>query len=297
MVKTAVATKTKVPSVRASQSVAVPDFMKGDVGLGTENISPEDIDTPRLKLLQALSPELQEFNKLRAGMFWHSAAEHEFTEPFHVVSLYYDRRFVLWNPRDAGGGILARADDGIHWSPANQEFTVKLDKKDGGATVKWSTANTVAESGLAEWGSMNPADPNSSPAATRLLNFLFAFPDSPELMPAVFSFQRSSIKIGRKFLAKIRTVRAPLFGMRWLVTSFVDTNRAGQDFHNVSVQGDGLIEDKDLYLQYKGLYENFARTGIQIKDVEGLQDEDPEKDADDVVEDKKGSAGGKKPRY
>lgn len=294
--KTATALKPVAKRPTTELSNDVPDWMKKDVGKGTENIAPEDIDTPRLRLIQALSPELQQFNDLRAGNFFHPAAEHIFTKPFEVVTLYYDRRFILWQPRDAGGGILARADDGIHWSPPNTKFQVKLDKKDGGQTVTWETAKTVQESGLAEWGSMNPSDPNSAPAATRLLNFLFAFPANPELMPAVFSFQRSSIKIGRKLLAKIKTVRAPLYGMKWLMSSFIDTNRVGQDFHNIQIQGAGLIQDKDQYEQYKGLHEQFSQSGINVKDIEGLRDEDVE--APESVDDESETKGGaKRPRY
>ena len=48
---------------------AIPDFMKEDIGSrqGTENFGAEDMETPRLKLIQALSPELQEYSDLRAG--------------------------------------------------------------------------------------------------------------------------------------------------------------------------------------------------------------------------------------
>ncbi len=99
---------TKVPP-KGSTEVA-PDFMRQDIGKGTDTIANEDLDVPRLKLIQALSPELEEFNQLRPGMFLHSAAEHIFDEPFKVVTLFYDKRYILWNPRDSGGGILARAD-------------------------------------------------------------------------------------------------------------------------------------------------------------------------------------------
>lgn len=276
----------------------MPEFMRKDVGRGTENMSPEDIDTPRLKLIQGISPELEQYNKLRAGHFFHTAAEHIFDEPFRAVTLYYDRRFILWNPQDSGGGILARADDGIHWSPPNQEFEVKLNKKDGGHKVIWKTAPTVSESGLAEWGTQNPADPNSPPACTRMLNFLLAFPDFPDLMPAVFTFQRAGIRTGRKFLAKTKTVRAPLFGMIWTFSPTDETNSVGNSFKGVSVIGAGLVQDKALYDQYKGIYDQFSRTGMNIRDVEGLQNEDPATDTDDELEEESGKgAGTKRPRY
>lgn len=252
----------------------LPAFMQEDVGRGMEGIGRDDIETPRLKLIQALSPELQDFNDLRPGMFLHTASEHIFKGPFRAVPVFVDKRYLLWNPRDSGGGILARADDGVHWSPANQDFTVKLDKKDGGATVHWHTADTVVKSGLANWGSMNPADPNSPPAATLAYNYLLAFPDNPELDPAVLTFQRSSIKYGRQFNTKLKTIRAPIFGCIFEFTSFEDTNRAGQDFWNVKPKGAGKVMDEAQYKALRDLNAMMTEKGLNIKDIEALQDDD-----------------------
>ena len=60
-----------------------------------------------------------------------------------------DQRYILWRPRWEGGGILARADDGVHWSPANASFTVKP-VKGVNKTAIWNTKRTVEESGLAK---------------------------------------------------------------------------------------------------------------------------------------------------
>lgn len=263
---------------------AVPSWMAKDVGRGLENIGTEDLEIPRLKLIQGLSPELEQYNKLRPGHFFHTAAEHIFDKPFRVVPVYMDRRYILWNPREAGGGILARADDGVHWAPAGKEFTVKLDKKDGGATVKWKTAKTVAESGLAEWGSMDPNDTDSAPAATLMYSFVLAFPDHPDLMPAVLSFQRSSIKVGRRFNTKLKTIRAPMFGLIFEISSMKDTNPNGDSFQNIQITGAGLVGDETAYKNYKGLHESFASKGLAIKDLENAQDDYVDAAADDQEE-------------
>jgi hypothetical protein len=253
---------------------SLPKFMRQDVDAGKENIGKDDIEIPRLKLMQGLSPELQEYDGLKAGYFFHPAAEYIFDGPFRAVPVFMDQRYILWRPRDAGGGILARADDGIHWSPAQGQFTVQLDKKDGGDSVVWTLAKTVQESGLANWGTMNPSDPNSPPAATLMYNFLLAFPDEPDLMPAVLSFQRSSIKIGRRFNTKLKTVRAPIFGTIWEFRSAEDTNTRGQSFFNIDVHSAGLVSDENQYMQYRSMYETFSARGLAIKDIEGLQSEE-----------------------
>lgn len=260
----------------------LPAFMRQDADIGKEAIKSEDIEIPRLKLIQGLSPELQDYNELRPGNFFHPAAEMIFDEPFRAVPIFMDRRYILWRPRDQGGGVLARADDGVHWSPAEGEFTVTLDKKDGGGQVTWKLAKTVQQSGLANWGTMNPSDPNSPPAATLMFNYLLAFPDHPEVMPAILTFQRTSIKSGRKFNTKIKTVRTPLFGTVYEFSSFVDHNSRSQEFHNIAVKGAGLVEDEGLYNQYKALHQQFANVGFSIKDIEGLQDEPGDNESDET---------------
>ena len=158
MAKQAVAVKDE------PKQLVMPGFMAGEVGLGTEKLGAGDAEVPRIKLMQALSPELVEYD-IRAGNFWHTLAEENMGSEVRISPIFIDVRFILWRPRKSGGGILARADDGQHWSPPNGEFAVKLDS---GKEVTWKTAPTVDQSRLAEWGSMDPSDTNSPPAATRM---------------------------------------------------------------------------------------------------------------------------------
>lgn len=267
-------------ALSAETMASVPAHMRQDVNLGKENIRPEDLEIPRLKLMQGLSPELELYNELRPGMFFHTSSETIFDEAVRVVPVWMDVQYILWRPRDDGGGILARAADGVHWSPSQGEFEVKLDKKDGGAKVTWKLAKTVEQSGLANWGTMNPADPDSPPAATKMYNYVFAFPDYPDLMPAVLSFQRSSLKVGRQFNTKIRSVPVPPFGTVWNLSSVSDANSANQSFHNLSLSRAGLVDqdlfgDKavEMYEFYKSQYMGFKNMGLNIKDLESLQTE------------------------
>jgi hypothetical protein len=267
-----------VPSQEPSEvdlmMAPLPDYMQKYAGAGKENITKEDIETPRLKLIQALSPELQIYNEMRPGNFFHTASEAIIDQEFTAVMVYFDRQYILWRPREMGGGILARAADGIHWSPPEGEFEVILDKKDGGNAVTWRLADTVTRSGLAEWGSMNPGStPQSPPAATLMYNYVLAFPDMPELMPAVFTFQRSGIKMGRRLNGKLKTSPAPIFGLKYKFIPCEDTNRAGQKFWNVNVVGNGMVS-RDEMERYAMLHNNFRVTGLQIKDIETIGDDE-----------------------
>lgn len=264
----------------------VPAFMRDHVGAGKENIDRADMEMPRLKLMQGLSKELEAYNDLRVGDFFHVAAEQNLGESFVGVPIFMDRRYLLWRPLESGGGILARADDGVNWSPSSGEFDVKLDRKDGGQTVKWRLAPTVQKSGLANWGTMNPDDPKLPPAATLMYNYLIAFPEIPDLMAAVLTFQRSSIKQGRRFNTKLKTTRVPMFGLKFRFTAFTDKNGAGQEFKNIQVTGAGVLEDERLFNQYREMYEGTRTAGLTIKDIESAQDDMPGDNAADDEGDK-----------
>ncbi len=273
------ATRNAPPPAEVVQNL--PAHMRADVDMGKENITQADMDMPRLKLIQGLSKELQLYDDLRPGHFFHTATEQIFDGAFRVVPIYFDRQYILWRPLEDGGGILARASDGQHWAPSQGEFEVKLDRKDGGNKVRWKLAPTVQASGLANWGTHDPENNNSPPAATLMYNFLLAFPDEPDLMPAVLTFQRSSIKIGRKFMTKLKTVRTPLFGSVFSLSSMDDHNTANQDFKNINIIGAGLVEDPDLYAMYKDMHISLSKSGLSIKDVDSLQDDPEAQTADD----------------
>lgn len=265
--------KVEKVSLFSTDLDTVPEFMRKDAGAGTENIRNEDIEIPRLKLIQGLSPEIETYNTMRPGNFFHTAHEKIFNEPFRVVPIYTDKRYILWRPRDDGGGILARADDGVHWNPANRSFKVKLDKKDGGHEVTWKTANTVAESGLSDFGTYNPHDPDSQPAATEMFNFLLAFIDYPDLMPAVFTFQRALIPRGRRMNTRLRTAKAPIYGLVFEFSSFMDTNKKGEKFYSINTSLLGKLNETPYYFEVQAMHEQFASKGLNIKDVEGMQDD------------------------
>lgn len=272
--------KTKEVTTKEENAVAthVPDFMKEDGGLGTENLDTNDLEIPRLILLQSLSPQVTEGDE-KAGSFFHTILEESLVgknEPLRIVPLYAEIRYMLWKPRWEGGGILARAELGEdgdhHWNPANTKFTVKP-SKDRPDTVVWETTDTVRSSGLDQFGSSNPSDPNSQPAAVKMHNFVVVLPDFPELGPMVYTFQRGTSKTGANFATKVKFADgAPSFGQIFEMKSKLDNSGQG-DYYGLSLTRSGYVTDHEQYKSYKKLYENFKSMGVKIKDEEGAQDD------------------------
>lgn len=257
----------------------VPDFMKQYAGQGTENLKASDVALPFIRLTQATSPQVAE-HSVSPGSYWHTLAEMDLGKELRVVGIMTDARAILWRPREAGGGILARSDDLQKWNPSNAVFDVPINKNT--KTVKWATKGSVAESRLLEWGTFDPDDPKSSPAATYMYNMVVCLPDFLGLPPAVISMQRASIRVARKLFGKFKMTAAPMYGVYLKMRSVVETGQ-GQSFHNYKFEMDGFVESKEEFERYHEWYKLFSKQGINIKE-EDLQPEDTSSSADTAEE-------------
>ena len=179
----------------------LPDHLRqfGRAKIG--NIDSTDRVLPRVKLMQAISPELVEFPEAKAGQFWHTIGQQSLGPVVRAIPIIIRKSYVLWAPRNDDRGILARAMDGIHWEPANAEFTVK--PKGSASSVTYRTKKTVAESGLDQFGTSIPGDSNSPPAASLTYNMMWYLVDFPELSPSIIINTRSSVKPMQQLLSKI----------------------------------------------------------------------------------------------
>lgn len=240
---------------------------------GMENISAQDLEIPRIKLLQAITPSVME-GLHSAGSFLHTVAEIELGEVITCIPIIASKAFILWAPRHEEGGILARSDDGEHWVPSHGEFVVHPIKGSKEEAV-WKLAPTVAESGLDQFGSSMPGDPNSKPAATKMYNLLVDLPDFPELSPCAISLQRSSIKLARKLMSKLAIATSKdgvdLFGLKLKITSVIETKN-DDNYFNWKIELDGYNEDKESYERCEAIYKAMQTSGFKVK----LDDDDTE---------------------
>ena len=251
----------------------IPGFMEEDVSKGTEGLGTGDYEIPRIKLIQELSEEKNAYDDAEPGMLFHTVADVILAPPVKIIPVYTHKSFILWKPRHMGGGILARSDDGIHWNPPSGTHRVKPSKDTPDLEVEWILKPTVLESGLSEWGSHNPMNPESPPAATEIYNVVVVFLDYMEISPVVLPMQRSQIRVARKFVSKIKMQRAPSFGQVYEMNTFLDRNNMNQEFWNYTFKASGVLADETTYSAMKEWYEQFKASGVKVRDVEGLQDD------------------------
>jgi hypothetical protein len=233
-------------------------YAKGKIG----NIDSSDRIIPRVKLMQAISPELQDHVEAKAGQFWHTIAQENLGPTLKAVPIIIRKSFVLWAPRNDDRGILARAMDGVNWEPANAEFRVK--PKGSPTEVVYNTRNTVAESRLDQFGTSIPGDPNSAPAASLTYNMMWYLPDFPELSPSIIINTRSSVKPMQQLLSRIDSKPVPHFCQKYIISSVQQKGAEGPYF-NFAYTGDGFTTAEQASIT-EGLYEQFSKGGWVAND-------------------------------
>jgi hypothetical protein len=74
-----------------------------DAGKGLEGTTKSDFAIPFLSMLQSNSPQVETLKGAKAGMLVNTITNELFDEAI-VIPCAYQRRFVRWAPRSAGGG-------------------------------------------------------------------------------------------------------------------------------------------------------------------------------------------------
>lgn len=267
----AVAPVEEKPVALVSENV--PAFLQGShAPNGSDNFDSDDVVIPRIKLLQGLSSEVETHDAAKSGEFWHTGLDISLGKEFTFIVADRRKKYLLTAPIADGQGVLARADDAKTWNTLGK-WNIKI--KDVKQPVTWEITNLdVEESGLTEWGTYNPNNPDSPPAATLFYDYLVFLPDHLDLGPAVISLARSQVRKAKKGLNdKISIHRNNGRPMQALVfkASSVEDSADGQDFKNWQFTSAGFVQDKELYdsiVQYAG-----ALSNVKIAE-EGSVDQD-----------------------
>jgi len=260
MAKAVATTDEKSTAVAAANTSAqVPAFMqanrtnKAKIG----NTDSSDLIIPRVKLLQKISPEVDDHPGVAVeGQFWHTIAEQSLGSELRFVPLLINKSTVLWAPRGDDRGILARSSDNVNWDQGseNQEFEIQLK---GQPKRKIYTRSSVAESGLAEFGSTVPGDKRSAPLASLTYTFLMVLLDFPELSPVAVINTRSAIRPAKLLQSKIDLRPAQHYGQ---VFKMFKTDEVGDEgsYNGYGYLADGYVSDEDQYHEFEAMYRHYS---------------------------------------
>jgi hypothetical protein len=226
----------------AQQRNTIPDYLR-DKGKTERfgNIDSSDLVIPRVKLMQAVSPEVTEFEGAKAGDFWHTILQESLGKSLIGIPIVVKKTQVLWAPRGDERGILARSRDGVHWDPPQGEFQVKF--KGNNTPYTWKLAPTVAESGLDQFGSSRTDDPNSAPAASLTYEILWWFPERRDLGPAILLNSRGSVKTCQRLLSVIDAKPVDHYYQMYGINSTVAKGPTGETYFNYAYTSLGYADE------------------------------------------------------
>lgn len=261
--------------VAATGGMNIPAHLQGGKTAKIGNVDSTDLIIPRVKLLQGISPEVTAHDAAKAGEFWHTIAGVSLGKSLVGIPILTHKSFVLWSPRNDERGILARADDGVHWdAPAGTTFSVK--PKGAVHPVEYVLGSTVNERtgdgpALSEFGSSLPGDPKSPPAAALTYQFLWYFPDFPDMSPAIIINTRSSVKAAMLLLSKIDHSPVDHYGQKYTITVTNEKSADGPYF-GYSYVASGFASEAEYEITHH-LYEKLSKTQWRAND-EGTTEED-----------------------
>jgi hypothetical protein len=248
----------EITKTQSNVPAHLQQYAKAKIG----NIDSTDRIIPRVKLIQAISPELMDFPEAKAGQFWHTVAQENLGPTIKAIPIIIRKSYVLWAPRNDDRGILARAMDGVHWDPADAEFRVK--PKGSPTEVVYNTKKTVAESRLDQFGTSIPGDSNSPPAASLTYNMMWYLVDFPNLSPSIIINTRSSIKPMQQLLSRIDSKPVAHYLQVYDIGTVQQKGAEGPYF-NFSYTGAGFADEEQATI-CSGMFEQFNQGGWTAND-------------------------------
>lgn len=220
------------------------------------NTDTSDLILPRVKLIQKISPEVDDFDNAKPGEFWHTIVEESLGDNIRFTPILIRKTTMLWAPRGDDRGVLARSSDNIHWDAGFENLDFEIQPKGYPGKVKLSTKGSVGESGLLNFGTSVPGKANSAPAASLTYNILMYFHDFPDLSPAVTINTRSAVKSGKLLQSKIDIRPVNHYGQVFRMFKTDETGDEGP-YYGYGYSSDGYVENEELYKDLEAMYNRF----------------------------------------
>jgi hypothetical protein len=213
-------------------SADVLDLLSEHQGVGLD-YDTSDLQIPFVRLIQAMSPQIKKsdpsfipgasqgdiFNTV-TGQSWDGE------EGVTVVPCYQETKYLMFKPREQGGGFLGEMSKG------NPDIA--------------RTTRTGAKEILPDGNELVKSDQH----------YCLIMDDSGIPGFGIIDMKSSGLKVSRRWKTQIKMltikhpktgelVSPPLFGTKWKLSAIEESNDQGTWF-NWTVNNDGFVEDKEL---------------------------------------------------
>jgi hypothetical protein len=229
---------------------------------GFEDSNASDIVIPRIKVINALSPERQDGIANEGDIINSLTKESVADKAFIPIKHFYSK--IKWNPdRDADQRIICMSRDG----------KIGVD----GDNVKHACAS--CKDCLFD---NTKTGKDSQPLCTSYMNFLGFFEGDP--MPVVLSFAKTNYNEGKKMLSIAKAMRCNIWDYSYLLAG-KKVSKGRNSWYNISATRGPATSAEDRQLA-KELYDVYAKIAINAdyEDVATLDSSSVPADAEIAAE-------------
>ena len=223
------------------------ETMELDASSGLENISQDDLATPRLKVLMQLSPELEEVENAKAGMIFNTVTNdlYDGSKGIRVLPCAYQRQYVEWADRGQGSGAPINVFD------ASSDILTKTTRDDNNKD-RLENGNYVETCGN---------------------HYVLLVTDDGDATPALITMKATQLKKSRKWNSMLLNLK--LKGKNGLFTppSYshyynLKTVKEGNDkgnWYGWEISREDTLQDANLYSMAKTFAESVSKGEVKVK--------------------------------
>lgn len=234
-------------TTKTTTALAAPaiDFA-ADAGRGTEGADKASFAIPFIAVLQGLSPQLETVDGAKPGMFINTITNEVFKEVL-VIPCAFQRRYLRWAPRAAGGGYKGEL------NPVDVE-TGKLP----GVTQTPEGKRLIDGDELKD---------------TRNHFVLARSAETGVWQPAIISLTSTQIKKSKRWLSRIQSIELkdaqgrsfnpPSFSHVYRLTTVKEENEKGA-WHGVEVNLVGPVTEAEAYGKAKAFHKSVTAGDVEV---------------------------------
>lgn len=240
---TAVAAKPQTTAVATRGDM--PDYIK-QAARGSENVDMQDLVIPRIELVQALSPCIEEGNAqyiegAKPGMFYNSVTRELYGPSVIVCPAFFKKQYLCWRDRKTGGGFGGAFD-------SMAEAQDRIAQEDMRSQDDWEAVETAIQI------------------------VLVYNPETQDMSEAVISMARTKMKVSRQWNSLIRVNGMDRFSRIYEIFGVDEENSQNQSYKNMAVR---YIEwaPMEVYKAAEKLYNSIASGERKVKIDDNYEDD------------------------
>lgn len=246
--QTAVVKESKRNSRAKPPATINTDMFLTDAGMGVHDLKTEDLAIPFLKVLQKMSPELDDLD-VRAGDIFNSVTKEGVSgkEGVRVINCSYHLQYIEWEPRGTGSGAPYRI---------------------------YSAGEEMPETQRGEDNKDYIADGNGRYIERTAQHYVLVIDDNGFTQQALISMKSTQFKKSKQWNSALKSLKMKdsngnfftpaRFAHIWLLKSTPEENKNGS-WHGWEISKESLIEDIGLYQEAKLFAESINAGGVKVQ--------------------------------